>query len=176
MDFHPIIVHFPIALLALYCALEFLRFEKMQKHFAWFYMKMFLLIAGAGSAAFALQTGESAERKYDWAARQLIRVHSSWASATTMIFSVLAFAYLMKWLEKDFGNDPRLLKLKSDRIAGNIFLILNEAADFIMRTPVVIALAVLGFLGIFITGALGGAIVYGPDADIFVSFVYHLFF
>lgn len=176
MDFHPIIVHFPIALLVVYCALEFLRFEKLQKQAPWFYLKLFLLLTGTAFAGLALQTGEFAEGKYDRAMRQIIRLHSSWASIATAIFALLAFAYLLKWLEKDFADDSRVLKLKSIPVFNRIFRVLNRIAVFIGKTPITLALAASGFLAMAVTGALGSVVVHGPESDIFVSFFYHLFF
>ena len=37
-------------------------------------------------------------------------------------------------------------------------------------------IALVGIVVITITGALGGAIVYGPEVDPIVSVIYHLFF
>ena len=36
-------------------------------------------------------------------------------------------------------------------------------------------MALLALVGMTVTGALGAAIVYGPTADPFVTFIYHLF-
>jgi len=44
---------------------------------------------------------------------------------------------------------------------------------FILFPPVAIVLALAGLVAITVTGGLGGAIVYGPDADPFFKLVYH---
>ncbi len=53
---------------------------------------------------------------------------------------------------------------------------LVKIAKWIINTRVSFILALIGIVGITITGTLGGAMVHGPEVDPFVSFVYHLFF
>lgn len=176
MDFHPVIVHFPIALLAIYCVLEFLRFEFLLKNASWFHLKLFLLLVGGLSALVARQTGELVGEGYSGPLERLIEAHAFWATAVVAIFGLLALAYLVMWAEKDFGTNPIALKLKEDRNFSLIWNSLTRLVGFFMETPMVFLPAGLGLLAITVTGALGGAIVYGPEADIFVSFIYHLLF
>lgn len=176
MDFHPLIVHFPIALLTAYCALEFLRFEKLKKHASWFYLKLFLLGTGAVSAVFARQTGEFTGGIYGESMWEIVRAHSLWATGTTLFFLGLAFAYAVKWLEKDFADSPLVLKLKYVTPIDMVLNILNRAASFILSAPIILILAALGFLMLSVTGALGSILVRGPESDIFASFIYRLFF
>ena len=72
----------------------------------------------------------------------------------------------MPWLKKH-------LELNS---ALRFLSFLDVLATFI-TLPFVSALAsALGLVAVTITGALGGALVYGPDVDPFVSLIYRLLF
>jgi hypothetical protein len=51
-----------------------------------------------------------------------------------------------------------------------------RVAHFIVETPFVILMAVLGLICITITGGLGGTMVYGTQADPFFGIIYKLMF
>jgi len=68
-------------------------------------------------------------------------------------------------IKKLFQNRPTILKI----IAWK-----EKAADIcqkIINSGLIIPLALFGLAAIAITGALGGAIVYGPNIDPFVAFI-----
>src|ERR1051326_4143656 len=107
LNVHPIFVHFPVALLTIYCLLEFVRLRKVTSQPYWFYIKAMFVIIGSLATAAALITGDMAEdivAGSDRALRHLIGVHSNWAVATTTIFGMLAFFYLIAWIEKQLPN------------------------------------------------------------------------
>lgn len=66
---------------------------------------------------------------------------------------------------KTFGN----------KLIEKVFGLLNSLSEIVLSNPLAIVLALLGLGALMITGALGGAITYGPDADPIVSIVYKIF-
>lgn len=175
MNVHPIIVHFPIALLTLYAICELIRFKKVTAKHYWFHVKSILVIVGLITAQLALGSGEVIQRMFEKEYPEkhaIVPVHAIFAEATVGIFFILAFSYLVLWIEYDapksfFGKYPRTKKPWA-RIV--------KIAKWIIDTPASLVLAFIGIIGITITGALGGAMVHGPEVDPFVSFVYHFFF
>jgi|SRR3989344_4320684 len=100
MDFHPLVIHYPIALLTTYAIFELLRFKKLLDLPYWFYIKATLVIVGelgaiatVLAAVFSTSTlaGESA----------LADMYKNFIFITAVIFGVISLSYL-KW--------PRLLK------------------------------------------------------------------
>src|ERR1051326_6600291 len=61
LNVHPIFVHFPVALLTIYCLLEFVRLRKVTSQPYWFYIKAMFVIIGSLATAAALITGDMAE-------------------------------------------------------------------------------------------------------------------
>lgn len=175
MNIHPVLVHFPIALFTVYAVLELIRFKKINNQPYWFYVKGVLAItaaAGAGAAYFFGDIAEEAIR--DGAVKtalanshQVIELHETWAKASLIISILLAAAYLCLWLNKYNAIEKlpgKFLKLMWRMGTG--------LSHFLIETPVVFAMAIAGLVAITVTGALGGAIVYGPDADPIVQFIY----
>lgn len=163
MNIHPIFVHFPIALFTLFCILELLRFWLKQPH--WFYVKALLVIAGFSGAVVAIFTGEMAAEFLEGSdLEKVVEIHASFAVLSTLIFMTAAFAYFISWINK------------TKQIQNRSWLFVTKIQKFLIETNFAYILAVLGLIAITITGALGGSIVYGPEVDPFVSFVYHLFF
>lgn len=154
MDLHPMIVHFPVALLTVYALLEIARLPMFRRSVWWFPVKtVFLLLGWLGSVAAVttgLTTSEAARITGEWP--KLIAVHKNFGIATLVVFGVIALAYVFAAQKKD-----------------------NAFSKFILRAPVVIPLALLGLAFVTITGALGGAMAYGADVDPVVSIMYKLF-
>lgn len=176
MNIHPFFVHFPIALLVAYSVLELSGYLwPASRRVAWVSpVKAFMLFAGALAALVALVTGGMAEELIEGvnARAYILEVHSPFAGVTTLLYAILAAAYLVRVFDtKGWG----------DRIVGTnaffarIWNLKKNLARFVLDTWALPVLALLALLGMIITGALGAAIVYGPDIDPVVSFVYHLF-
>ncbi len=170
MDIHPIFVHFPIALLTVYAVLELIRFEKVTNQAYYFYIKGALLIIGILTSSLALQTGEMAEDGVARSLHNLVETHATFANISTWIFAVLAIVYAIVWISKTEYNQ----KLNESGFAKIWNLKLMIANKIMNNSFIMIILAILGLVAITITGALGGAIVYGPDVDPIVSFFYYL--
>jgi len=169
-------VHFPIGLLVVYSILEVAAYvSPVLRRQIWVSpVKVFLLFTGSLSAFLALVTGGIAEELLEGAGSRssIVETHSSVAEVTTLLYLVLAAAYFVRISD---------LKGWCNRIVGtNVFLarirdIQKRLSSGILDTWLLPALALLAFIGLFVTGALGAAIVYGPNADPFVSFIYNLF-
>lgn len=170
LNIHPIFVHFPIALLSVYVLLEVLRFKVVSKQSYIFYLKAIFVIFGTIGAGFALLTGKIAEELVNEDVSYLVHVHQIWAILSSLIFGIIALCYFVAWINKDFPGF--LAKYKNNLI----WKILLKLSDNILKSPLIIILALIGFVAITITGALGGIIVYGQNSDPFAQFIYTLFF
>lgn len=171
MNIHPIFVHFPIALMTVYAIAELIRFKQLTQTAYFFYIKAVLVIVGTLSAFLALNTGEGAEDLVSRSLDSLVEIHSSFASASTWIFGIIAALYLISWVNKSEWNQKLMAGVFS-----KIWSIKVKIANRILNSSLIILMALAGLVVITITGALGGAIVYGPDIDPIVNFIYHLFF
>jgi len=126
------------------------------------------LLFGAVGAVIAFGTGEIAEKLLeDKSLEELIEMHSAFAAISTFIFSILAFSYSVRWLSlyhKIFEGWLRPLSF------------LELIANIIAIRWITLIGALVGLAAITITGGLGAAIVYGPEADPLVAIIYSLFF
>jgi hypothetical protein len=176
MNIHPLFVHFPIGLLVTYSVLEIgaYLFPSLRRHTWIFPVKTFLLFVGVLAALATLVTGSMAKGSFDATDPQypIIGVHAPFATATTILYLVLAAAYLIRVFDREgWGN----------RIVGTngffvrLWSFKRYVAHLVLDTWLLPILALLALIGITVTGALGAAIVYGPTTDPFVSFIYHLF-
>ncbi|MDE2030923.1 MAG: hypothetical protein KGI58_01535 [Patescibacteria group bacterium] len=172
MNIHPIFVHFPIALMTLYAIAELIRHKKLADTVYWFHVKAILVITGTLTAFLALSTGDDAEHLLKADLRPLINMHANFAAASTLIFGFIALIYLIVWIKKS-ELDQQLSK----SLIGDMWKSISNIANYILKTStIMIVLALIGLIAITITGGLGGAIVYGPNVDPIVGFIYHLFF
>lgn len=162
MNIHPLFVHFPIALLTVYALAEMLWFEKIKNQAWWWNVKALLLGVGTLGGFAALQTGEIAEEIRGGS--QLIETHSTYAAATVWIFGILALMYVIAGIRMYFGSYVQA------GVSGRIFTFFSTIERVVVRIAPL--LACVGLVTLMITGALGGAIVYGPDTDPVVSFIY----
>lgn len=175
MNIHPLFVHFPIGLLVVYSVLELGAYlvPALRRQSWLFGVKTFLLFVGVLAALAALVTGGMSEDLVEGAPRAFIlEVHAPIAGATTLLYAVLAAVYLIRVFDvKGWGN----------YVAGvanpfiRVWSLKKYVAHLVLDTWLLPVLALLALIGMFVTGALGAAIVYGPTADPFISFVYHLF-
>lgn len=170
MDFHPLFVHFPIALLTIYAVLEIAR--KWLHGERWDAAREVLVIAGAVLAGITLATGETAKHLFaDRSMRPVIELHATVAVAATWVFAVLAACYLLA--SPHYSSQVMRLPAGLQKALAPLSLF----AERIVRLPFLAPLlALVGFLLLGLTGALGGILVYGPEFDPVTSAVYHYFF
>ena len=177
MMLHPIVVHFPIALLTLYSGLELLRWRRCAELPFWTPLKGFLVIVGSGSSFLALATGKLLEDQFrnDPILYRVVEAHSFWANITTWVYALLALAYLLVladrlgWIgvvEQSWSNAARLSSVLRRAAAW---------ADTLTQSLGGALVALVGLIALTITGALGGSLIYGPAVDPIVELVYRLY-
>jgi uncharacterized membrane protein len=174
MNIHPLFVHFPIGLLVVYSVLELGAYfwPKLRRQTWLFPVNAFLLFVGTLGAFAALITGGIAEELIEGSSRgYILEVHSPVAGATTVLYLILAAAYVVRIFQvKGWGN-----QLFGSTVFAPVLRLKEYLAHLVLDTWLLPALALLALVGMTVTGALGAAIVYGPNADPFVAFVYHWF-
>lgn len=161
MNLHPIIVHFPIAFLVIWSFCEILPVSVWFKSVNWQPVKNFLVIVGFLGGWVAQMTGEQAEHLVGES--QLVQTHSFFAGASMVLFGIFAFEVVIIFLKNRYNNLYGKLGAIAKIIDGALSLVKNRAFRFL--------LAMLGLIAIFVTGLLGGVLVYGPTADPLAPFV-----
>jgi uncharacterized membrane protein len=134
---------------------------------------MFLLLVGILGAQGSLMSGEVAsDLKRGEISRNLVEMHESFASISSGIFLGIFIAYLFVLLviySKVYEKINIYLERKSVFLV-KVLKIKKALGDFLIKNKFLFLIAGLaGFITITITGALGGALVYGKDADPFIS-------
>ncbi len=160
-NIHPIMVHFPIALLFIYSVLEVLPMKRWFPNGAWKHIKRAFLFFGTLGAFAALSTGEIAE-SFTNANQMLVETHAAFATFSTWVYGLLLAGEIAEIIYSEYGT-----KIQSQIVLK--FLALIEKV-FCHQTFSKI-LAIIGFFAITITGLLGGVMVYGVTADPLAKFV-----
>ncbi len=174
MNIHLLIVHFPIAFLTFYAVAEIVPIRRLRTSIAWHHIKTVILGVGFASALLALATGDGAEQMVGRS--QLTELHSSFAALSTVIFGVALLIYLIIFINKFWGLVIFERFGIGEAGVGRMLVQVVDVATKIQRSWCMALLALVGLCAITITGALGGAIAYGPEIDPFVKFIYSLFF
>lgn len=154
-NLHPIFVHFPIAFLFLYSVIKVLPFEKWLPSVNWAQIQRFLLLIGVLGAFAALQTGEIAEEM----ARpdnRLVESHAFFANVASWLYGALLIGEILNVI----GQRIMMLS-KYPMILKTVTFLKNILVEKTFSK----ILASLGFIAIFVTGLLGGVMVYGTSAD-----------
>ncbi len=161
-------VHFPIALLMTYAALEIVPLGRWFPRAPWESIKTFLVVSGTLGAGAAIATGLIAKNLFTGPLlRKIISLHETFAYAIAIIFGIPALAYLIRLMFREYSRFAEKFPALS---------FLQKISDVLLNRWVAVPLALIGAAAITITGALGGIIVYGPDIDPVAKFVYSLFF
>lgn len=165
-NIHPIVVHFPVALLFIYSVLKVLPMKRWAPRFAWSDVERVFLVLGFGGALMALSTGETAEHLVRSASnRDLIEVHSVFANASVAFYGALLLAEVISVLHAWSAFRTKFSKLDN---------FLNHIYNFLTKPLISKLLALLGLVALSITGLLGGVLVYGVSADPFAPLVLKL--
>lgn len=164
-NIHPIIVHFPIALLFVYSVLKILPLQKWFPKISWNITRITLLVFGVLGALVSLSTGELAEELTN-PIHDIVEKHEFFANSATRIYALLLLGEILL-VSKSFIN-AKLHKIQLKRFIFSISNILNNR--FVSAL-----LALAGLLAIVLTGLFGGIMVYGVSADPLAPIVLKLF-
>lgn len=176
MNIHPLFVHFPIGMLVMYGLMELVPARFVTRFAWWDGAKQFLLSAGFIAVIPTLITGDMASDLIrGLVPQQVIERHEMMAGLTTIIFAILASAYLVRLFMRTGWGDRMSAWLWGGKLAF-MWRLKQRVAGLILDTPVRPLLALMGLVAITLTGGLGAAIVYGPNIDPAVTFIYSLFF
>lgn len=159
-NIHPIFVHFPIALLVLYSGIKLLPLKKWFPAVSWKHIERALLLVGILGAFVALSTGELAEELTRSSNRQLIEMHSLFATVATWLYGVLLFGEILSVLREWF-----IRKIPSLKLVAVVLFVERILTDKVLSGM----FAVLGLIAITLTGLLGGVMVYGLSSDPFAG-------
>lgn len=148
---HQILVHFPIALLTVYALFELARFKRVTSSSWWAPVKAAFVIIGSLSSLATFASGQKIIMGAETLPR-IVEVHRSFGILAIVTFGLMAVSYAI------------LLRKPDSRFAK------------IMTTWwIAVPLALLGLFFITGTGALGGAMVFGPDIDPAARFFFDTF-
>lgn len=153
-NIHPIIVHFPIALLFVYSLLKIIPLYKWFPQAGWKQTERVFLILGFIGACVALYTGEIAEHLVR-PSHDLVEMHAAFATISVCIYGALLLGDIIMWI----GSKRLLPKF----IIGLGKILTHRAIGVI--------LALCALVAISVTGLLGGVMVYGTSADPFAGTV-----
>src|SRR5665213_2786655 len=102
-NIHPILVHFPIALLFVYSIVKILPFEKWFPTVAWKHIERVLLLVGVLGAFAAYTTGETATHLFH-PNRQLVHAHANFAGTATFLYCVLLGGEILAVFREKYQN------------------------------------------------------------------------
>jgi uncharacterized membrane protein len=167
MNIHPFFVHFALALLACYAAIELLCVIFRCDAPKWQIIRKFLLHTGVGFGLIAAATGGIAEGIQTQAHPELepdIGMHESFVMGAFWLFVIAAFGYTV------VGMSER------GKLTSPFGRKLTRVAEIITKKQILFLISLVGIVAILIGGALGASITHGKDADFVVSMVSSMFF
>jgi len=156
MDLHPLVVHFPIALLVFWSVIEIIRPGRWFPQVSWGSASAVLLVAGFAGAFVALQTGDIAS---EGMRGEVVRTHETFAQLSTFLYGLFVVDLIIPLVlivaNKAFPGSLANGTARVARVYERIFQI--------RFVRILLALAALA--AITVTGLLGGVLVYGVSTD-----------
>ncbi len=164
-NLHPIIVHFPIALLFFYSFIKILPVQRWFQKTSWKSIERFLLLIGTLGIFIAKASGETAEH-ITQPNHELVHMHEFFANTVTVFYVALVII--------EFLPTVNFFLKKKKLIPVTVIQKLDSISLKIKNKWLVIILSILGLLALFITGLLGGVMTHGPTADPIAPFVLNI--
>jgi uncharacterized membrane protein len=155
-NIHPILVHFPIAMLFMYSVIKIMPFKKWFPAVAWRDIERVLLVIGVLGAYAALASGETAENSIRLN-RQLIEVHALFATLATWIYAALLVGEIAAIMNAKHYQYKQRFQWISPIVHFLERILCNKRFSYVF--------ALIGFIAISVTGILGGVLAYGLSAD-----------
>ncbi len=166
---HPAVVHMPLGILTLYAVLELIPIRKMWTDPRWLLAKRVMLFFGTLGIILAVQTGQERGGE-NIESGSILEFHSRVGTNAAWIFGILAFGQLVMLVSPFFTR-----KFGKNETLYVIWKVIERIAKFLTMRPVIVVGALFGLAVLTLTGALGGSMVYGPEADPMVSMIYKIF-
>ncbi|MBP9803025.1 MAG: hypothetical protein KBD14_01810 [Candidatus Pacebacteria bacterium] len=161
-NLHPIFVHFPIALLFVYSIIKILPVYRWLPNVAWRDIERVLLVFGLGGAYLSLSTGEQAA-DLSRPNESLVEAHEFFANFSTRMYLLIMIGEVANYLNtKNFTFINKINYLPK---------LIAWIEKVLTNKNLVLILVVLGFITLFLTGVLGGVLVYGTTADPLAPFI-----
>ena len=169
MNIHPILVHFPIALLSLYSILEILQLPIITRQSYYFFVKATLVIVGALATIPTLIAGDMAKEAYKGSMPQnVIEIHATFAIIATIYFLIIALFYFVGWLRRT--GFSKFTNLGTSGFWYDIVWLEKTITEGVFG----IIVGLIGIALISTVGALGGLVAYGPDNDPVSALLYSI--
>lgn len=127
--------------------------------------KKILLFVWVIWAFFSLQTGEQAEKLRGKS--KLIHTHEEFAEKAYMSYVIIAIIYVLQWISTSSAGRIALSQRNQKRLASIV------TAKYMHK--ILGLIAIIWFILLSITGALGGAITHGTNVDPMVGRVVDTF-
>lgn len=98
---HPVVVHFPIALLTIYSLLEIASlFPKVRHNRTVRYIKLFLIVVGWVGIQAALSSGEAMEDA-GYGAQRILERHENFGNLSNWLYGLATLGYVSQWILYD---------------------------------------------------------------------------
>lgn len=97
LNIHPLLIHFPIALLTIYSLLEIIPIKKIQQLPYLFYTKAIILIFGFTAILPTILTGLIIQQEFS-NQQALVSLHSQFGELSAAIYGILTIIYIFSWI------------------------------------------------------------------------------